>query len=112
MLEPNSVDSPVDSPNESPVGRSRLAIIVLAVALATTSGYAFHKGHSLNQMEDRTAQLQSSLSDTQQQLQQMSAKLTALQTPPQPVSEPLAAAPARREGIPLRASVFRAGACK
>lgn len=84
------------SPN-SPTGRPRLAVIALAVALASTAGYAFHKGHSLNQMEDRTAQLQSSLTQTQQQLQQMSAKLTELQTPPQPAPEPVRVAPVKRK---------------
>ncbi|HUQ49547.1 MAG TPA: hypothetical protein VM056_02445 [Terriglobales bacterium] len=66
----------------SPAGRPRLAVLALAIALAVTAGYAVQKGHSLNQMEGRTTQLQSSLAETQQQLQQVSAKLTEMQTPP------------------------------
>jgi len=59
----------------------------MAAALVVTGGYAVHEGNNVKRIADESAQVQTSLANTNAQIAQLAAKLNEL-TAPKPVAAP------------------------
>ncbi len=86
MNEAPSNAAPVTQPAQK---GTIAAVLALAAALVATGGYAVHENGNAKQMADQTAQMQSSLANTNAQIAALSAKLNDL-TAPKPVAQPAA----------------------
>lgn len=97
-----SEETPVSA--GSTIGLRLIPALLLVLALGI-GGYAFHEHHVANGLAASNSSMSASLNSTRDQLNALSAKVSALETKPSPETASQAAAPLYRS--PLRSAVSR-----